>query len=122
MEKPDGIIITISAGMYEHHGYKWWLSNFLDTMEKSALGEDWYYWCRSGSQPKRDVQFVYLCIGGKIRFRCIYGGCKPGGTMKFGDRVIDGKAWIILAGPAIKPPHTIPMKGFRGFRYCEKLF
>lgn len=122
IEQPEGIVITISAGMYKDHGYKWWLANFLDAMGKNAAGEDWYYWCRTGSEPRREVQFVYLCIGGKIRFRCFYGGSKPRGTMTFGDRNVEGKAWIILAGPVCKPPRPMPRKGFQGFRYCEKLF
>lgn len=129
MDATEGIIITISQGMLKERGYRNWLRNFLDAMEKSAAGEDWTYWMRQGAQPKRDLLYVYLCIGGKIRFRAYYAGTQPGGEMTFGDgaggtKTISARAWVLLAGPVERPMrgHEPVMKGFRGFRYTEKLF
>jgi hypothetical protein len=118
-ERPDGIIITISQEMLHEKGYRNWLRNFLNAMNQ----EDWTYWMRQGSKPKHDILYVYLCIGGKIRFRANFvmteGPCRKefaeGGSMF-------AKAWIILAGPVVRPPHPVLMKGFRGFRYTPKLF
>lgn len=122
IERPEGIIITVSQDMIKENGYRHWLRNFLHAMDHYAL--DWTYWWKQGNRPKRDetIQHVYLVIGGKIRFRGLYGGCRSGehtfsdGETKF------AKAWVVMSGPIERPPHPIPMKGFRGFRYTEKLF
>lgn len=119
MTQPDGIIITISAGMLKEKGYRNWLRNFLHYMSQ----DDTIYWMRQGSQPKREVLYVYLCIGGKIRFRVNYAGSEGSCEQMFDDgTIMYGKAWLILAGPVVKPPRPIVMKGFQGFRYTEKLF
>jgi len=119
----DGIIITISQQMLKKRGYRNWLRNYLDAMERNANGEDWYYWMRQGTQPKRDINYVYLCIGGKVRFRSYYAGSRSGGEITFSNgKTLNARAWIILGGPVVKAPNTFPMKGFRGFRYTEKLF
>lgn len=122
---PEGLIITVSQGMIGDNGYRHWLRNFLETMARNAEGEDWYYWLRIGGKVKQDrhMQYVYLCIGGKIRFRCIYAGCEPGGIKRFDDgKVISAKAWLLVAGPVERAPYPIKRQGFQGFRYTEKLF
>lgn len=124
-QPPEGLIITVSAGMIGHHGYRHWLRNFLDAMARNADGEDMYYWMRAGGMVKLDqhMLYVYLCIGGKIRYRCIYAGCEEGGTKTFDDgRTISAKAWILLAGPVELAPYPIKKQGFQGFRYTQKLF
>lgn len=129
VQPPDGIILTISASMLAKNGYKRWLQNFLQTMELSAQGEDWFYFMRASAKPKQDecLSYIYLCIGNKIRYRCFYGGCQDGGRRQFPDgnggvKIIDAKAWILLAGPVTSAPHVIKRQGFQGFRYTEKLF
>lgn len=120
-QHPEGIIITISAGMLKEKGYRNWLRNFLDAMDKHD--QDWTYWMRQGAKPKRDILYVYLCIGGKIRFRAFYGGSDGPSEKEFSDgKKLFARAWVILSGPLERAPYTIPMKGFRGFRYTEKLF
>lgn len=125
-ERPEGIIITIGAKILGDHGYRHWLRNFLEAMKRSETDDDWYYWLRQGNQPKADssLQFVYLCIGGKIRYRCYYAGSKGAGAKLFEgrDREIFGKAWVLIAGPVERAPFKIERKGFQGFRYCQKLF
>lgn len=125
-EPPCGIILTVSAGMIGKNGYRHWLANFLDTMNRNAEGEDWYYYMRTSGKPKQDkhIQYVYLCIGGKIRYRAIYAGARDGGEMQFEnhDAPISAKAWVLLAGPIEKAPYPIKRQGFQGFRYTEKLF
>jgi len=84
--------------------------------------EDCTYWMKQGGRPKRDLLYVYLCIGNKIRFRANFvmseGPCKK----YFVDEGMFARAWIVLAGPVVRPDQPIVMKGFRGFRYTEKLF
>lgn len=119
VEPPDGIIITISQKMLEEKGYKNWLKNFLDAMAK----DEWTYWMRQGTQPKHDILYVYLCIGGKIRFRANFVMSEGPGEKTFkGGKKLYGKAWIVLCGPVVRPAESIYRKGFRGFRYTQKLF
>ena len=119
LEPPDGIIITISQAMLKEKGYRNWLRNYLEAMGK----EDWTYWMRQGVQPKHEILYVYLCIGGKIRYRSNF-------VMSWGPRLVTfkggkqmfAKAWIVMCGPVVKPVEPIYRKGFRGFRYTQKLF
>jgi hypothetical protein len=118
-ESPEGIIITISADMLKEKGYRNWLRNFFYAMNE----ENTTYWMKQGARPKRDILYVYLCIGGKIRYRANFvmydGPCEK----TFGDgKIMFARAWIVLAGPMARPRAPIEMKGFRGFRYTDKLF
>ncbi len=118
LEPPDGIIITISQGMLKEKGLRNWLRNFFKAMET----ERWTYWMRQGAKPKRDILYVYLCIGGKIRYRANFIGTESGFmTFNDGERMY-AKVWILFCGPVKRPDYDIPMKGFRGFRYTEMLF
>jgi hypothetical protein len=124
VEQAEGIIITISEKMIKEKGYKNWLRNFLNAMARHD--KDCFYWMRQGSCPRRsDLLYVYLCIGGKVRFRAFFAGSQGEGEMTFSDgSKLFGSAWVILGGPVERPPRgqEFPMKGFRGFRYTEKLF
>ncbi len=129
IERPEGIIITVGAKMYGHHGYRNWLRNFLAAMKESETeGADWFYWFRQTVQPRADVrdslQYVYLCIGNKIRYRCFFAGSMGPAHMKFVNHTesMFGSAWVLVAGPVERAPFKIEQRGFRGFRYCEKLF
>src|SRR5688572_12292887 len=118
-EKPDALIITVSSGMYGEKGYRNWLRNFLHAMNDESM----IYWFRAGGQPKHDVLYIYLCIGGKIRFRVRYAGSEGEREQMFDDgRVMYGKAWIIGCGPVERAPYKIERKGFQGFRYTQELW
>ena len=124
-QPPEAIIVTIGEKMWKAHGYRHWLRNFLAAMKRSETDDDWYYWVRQGNQPTfQDIQYVYLCIGGKIRYRAFYAGSMGTGEKLFEGREhpIFGKAWILVAGPVMRAPFKIEMKGFMGFRYSSKLF
>lgn len=125
IEQPEGIVITISAGMLKEKGYKNWLTNFLLAMDQHEA--EWTYWMRLGSQPKRDINYIYLCIGGKVRFRTFFAGSRGEGDMRFPNldgtlKTMHARAWVLLSGPLERPVVPVYLKGFRGFRYCEKLF
>ncbi len=119
MERPDGIILTISQAMLKEKGLRNWLRNFHEAMEK----EDWTYWFRTGNRPKHDVMYVYLCIGGYIRFRINFVSSHGAGKMEFGNgEKLYGNAWICTCGPLTRAPRRIPRKGFQGFRYTQTIF
>lgn len=127
-ERPDSLILTISESMYKPYGYRRWLHNFKQTMQLYDYGEGMTYWLRIGAQPTRDkdLQFVYLCIGGEIRYKVFYAGCQatPEGfkTLYRGHQPVEinGKYWIVISGPLTEVPKTqrIKKQGFRGFRYA----
>jgi hypothetical protein len=134
-EPPEGVIITIGPKMYNdnaHGGFRNWRSNFIAAMEKSETDPSWVYYFRQGNKPTQDkfLQYVYLSIGGKIRFRCMFAGSRGAALMEFENHnaPMFGKAWILVAGPIStpdRPVYTIDLvgkKGFQGFRYCSKLF
>lgn len=117
----DAIIITISQAMLKEKGYRNWLTNFFEAMSK----EDWLYYFRQGSQPKIKVMWVYVLIGGKIRFRVNLVETLPAQELTFSDgKRLHGRAWLVCAGPIVRPPRGVvySRNGFQGFRYSEKLF
>jgi len=119
MERPDGIILTISQAMLKEKGLRNWLRNFFDAMGKS----EWTYWFRQGNKPKYEVMYVYLCIGGYIRYRINCVGYHGPSTLRFDDgKEMYAHAWICTTGPLTRAPYRIPRKGFQGFRYTQKIF
>lgn len=125
-QQPDGIIITVSKAMIGENGYRHWLRNFFYAMNRSENDENYFYWLRQGNRPKSDknLRFVYLCIGNKIRFRAYYAGSEGEGVKHFDnhDDPMFGKAWILISGPILRPSRPIPRKGFQGFRYTTEIF
>lgn len=107
----------------ERGGYRNWVQEFMLAMEQHEGKNPWVYWMRLGNQPKKDFSYIYLCIGGKIRFRTYNGGIRGEMSPTFASgRSMYGKAWVLLSGPVERPRQPFPMKGFRGYRYTEKLF
>lgn len=119
MEKPEGIIITVSQSMIGVNGYRQWLHNFLHAMRQ----DEWIYSFRAATKPKQDVLYVYLCIGNRIRYRALYVRSTGACLKHFSDgRTLEGKAWVEVCGPVVRAPKAIHMTGFQGFRYTPMLF
>lgn len=118
MERPDGIIISISAKYLKERGVRNWYKDFL----KGMSGENYSYWFRLAQMPKfTDMLYVYLCIGNRIRYRANLVGFYPGGEFKCDDgRIITAKFWCVVTGPLARG--NVRRKGFQGFRYTEELF
>jgi hypothetical protein len=75
--------------------------------------------------PKHEILYVYIIIENKLVYRCNYIGhiktwedypLATGGTF------LADYPHILFSGPIVKAPGDIPLKGFRGFRYCTELF
>jgi hypothetical protein len=72
---------------------------------------------------------VYIIVCGQVRYRLLYAGYAKGQTTIYNG---DGHSWsskqvitwprVLMAGPFVKAPYKIPLKGFQGFRYTTKLF
>jgi hypothetical protein len=118
MERPDSIIITISAEYLKERGCRKWYKDFL----RGTSEEGFSYWIRIAQMPKfTDLLYVYLCIGNRIRYRTNLVGFYPGSTETFFDGdTITAKVWCVVTGPVVKG--DIKRKGFQGFRYAGELF
>jgi hypothetical protein len=119
IEKPDGIMITISAGMLKERGIRDWLGDFLSAMNS----DDHTYWYRLGCIPKQEVLYIYFVVGGKVKYRYNFVMYEGPGEMEFTNgKIMDAKAWLVGCGPVVRAPYEIRRKGFRGFRYTEFIF
>lgn len=120
-EPPEGIVITISIAMIKERTYRAWLKDFLKAMNSDEI----CYWMRTGARPKNEscLQYVYLSIGNVIRFRANYVMSKGASQVTFDSgKKMFANAWIVMAGPVVRPAGRIAYKGFQGFRYTHKLF
>ena len=119
MEKPDGIVITISQKYLKERGIKNWLTDFFNAMNN----ENWTYWMRLGNRPKQEVLYIYLIMFNKVKFRFNFVMYENGGEFKTSDgRTITANTFLIGCGPLVKATKTIYRKGFQGFRYTEFIF
>lgn len=110
-EKPDGIIITVAASTLKSQGgYRKWLREFIWILSQ----QDGVAY-RHGN-PKHEVLYVYICVGGQVRFRTNF--------VMVGESPRTGKKCILMSGPMIHAPKRAQpeMQGFQGFRYTQKLF
>lgn len=122
MERPEAIIITYPLYLLKRYGdYKSFREGMLELNDENAA---WFQRCRN--KPKHEVPFVFIVVGGKIRFRLNCAGWDPGTPA----RVVrpDGTPniiqWprLVLTGPVVEAPGNIEYKGFQGFRYTDTLF
>ena len=117
MDRPDGIIITISQQYLNERGRLNWLRDFMKAMDT----EGWSYWMRLGNRPKHEVLYIYLILGSRIRYRMNFVMYEEGGVFHTNDgRDITAKNWLVGCGPLVRG--NIKMKGFQGFRYTQILF
>src|SRR5882672_2624482 len=125
-EPPDAIILTMPVAFFLDRGMT--QDQFTDLFERYMRREDALWNFRKKLLPLEEVAWVYLVWNGKVQFRLNFVCCEKDVAKTFTDSW-DGRArefpksnWIILSGPAVKPPYEIPMKGFQGHRYTYKLF
>lgn len=85
--------------------------------------DDCIYRFRVGNKPRFEVLYVYLLIGGKIRYRAnLVSYDPPGYFISNAGNSLWGNCWIVICGPLVRAPEIIRRKGFQGFRYTEELF
>ena len=117
MERPDGIIITISRKYLNERGRLAWMRDFMKAMDNDGCS----YWMRLGNRPKHEVLYIYLILGNKIRYRMNFVMYEKGGVFHTADgRDITAKNWLVGTGPLVLG--NVKMKGFQGFRYTQIIF
>lgn len=112
---PEGIVITFGSGLIKAHGD---LKTLLQEFHEAMNDEDgyWMHWSAKGPSKKmmKKLNWVYIIIGKKVRYQAFFGGYKPE------DEDYPGR--LIVAGPIQRIRSDRELIGFRGFRYCTKLF
>jgi hypothetical protein len=122
----DGIVVTWSKDLIkEKGGLLSFIRYFLKTMEDP----DALWLQKSRNKPTRDIVYVYIIVCNRLKYRLNFVGYETGDTKVWNG---DGHSWakakrvswsrIVMAGPIVHAPKKIKLSGFRGFRYCTKLF
>lgn len=111
MLQPEGIVVTLGKVLIDNRGgLRKFVREFMMVMQ-----DDNYIWCHwTRLKPKVECDHVYLVMAGRLWGRCYFGGYRESSG--------DYPAYIVLAGPFERAPVKRELKGFRGFRYCTKLF
>lgn len=126
MEKPEGIMLTLPKVFFEDR--KWDYVGFNKMFEKFMSHEGAIWNFKLTNLPKHDIGWVYLCYNGFVQFRVNFVQYERNVSKMFADgpkkaiRKFPNANWVILTGPAVKPPYEWPQKGFQGFRYTTYLF
>jgi hypothetical protein len=123
---PEGIMITMPVAFFEDR--KMNIEQFTEVFERFMAMDDGLWNFKLTNLPKHDVAYVYIVFDKKVQYRVNLVQYERNVSKQFKDSH-DGKVrkfpscnWVILCGPAVKPPHEWPQKGFQGFRYTTKLF
>ncbi|HEX8315965.1 MAG TPA: hypothetical protein VF609_13280 [Flavisolibacter sp.] len=113
--QPEGIVITFGEKLITYYGGLQLLLRDFQFCMRQHESSWWHQKCRN--KPVFEIDHVYIVVENKLYGRVLYGGYKPAGSHEL-------FTWphIILAGPLEKAPVERELKGFRGFRYCTKLF
>ena len=114
---PIAILVAFGAKMMEENGGE---EQFLTFFEHWTQSDEFQWLHKCKNQPQHDITHVYVTIGGKVRYRLIYGGYRTGkqGCIKASGQAdtVDGPR-ILLVGPFERAPREILRRGFQGFRY-----
>jgi len=70
--------------------------------------------------PRYEVLELYVCYLGAVRYKARVAGFIRNDFAPYPDS--PRRNYVIATGPVIKPPVAMAMKGFRGFRYSQKIF
>lgn len=101
---------------------------FKKVFERHMRQEQSWWNFKLTNLPKHDVLYVYLVFAGEVQYRCILVNYERDTSKSFKDsrdqkiRHFTKCNWVLFTGPVVRPNPPIPMKGFQGFRYTDKLF
>lgn len=121
MERTGCIMMNIPIAFFlenkiDFHG-------FVRYYQVNGRKDDWVFNHFISSIPRQPVTHCFLCFGGYVRMRVNVVEFLCNKEMRFKDGAyFEPRNWMVATGPVTLPPVEIPMKGFRGFRYSEKLF
>ncbi len=123
---PEGIALTLPVKFFAGRG--WDSTKFATMFERHMRKDDSIWHFRLTNLPTQEIAWVYLIWDKKIQFRVNFVMYERGVAKTFIDgpdkkeRSFPPSNWVILSGPAVRPPYDWPQKGFQGFRYTLHLF
>lgn len=126
IEAPEGILLTLPVAFFEDR--QWTTETFKPYFERLMAKEDIVWNFKLTNLPKHDVAWVYFVFGGFVQYRLNLVEYERNVSKVFNDapdghpRSFPACNWVIASGPARPAPFDIPMRGFQGFRYTQKLF
>ena len=99
------------------------LHRFYSNMGKPGPNEFSCFYHFAGALPVHQVQHVYVCWRGLVQYKAIIVELLHHQPVMLPDyQHPEPRNWIVTTGPVEQPPHPIPQKGFRGFRYTQHLW
>ena len=119
-ERPTGIIRTLTSlcGNASVGAKRYRMS--LRMLERADLQQ---IYIALPAKPQTEVLYLYLVVEGKVDVRLNIAGYEPGDARECWDKTIrKPKVWAVCTGPVVRPAEPMPMRGFQGFRYTERLF
>ncbi len=125
-QPPEALILTMPVAFFKDREMT--EEQFGELFERFMQKPDSLWNFKKTQLPTQEVIWVYLIWSGKIQFRLNFVDIERNKTKVFTDswdgkvRTFPAQNWIILSGPAVKAPYEIPMKGFQGHRYTQKIF
>lgn len=123
---PEGIMLTLPTMFFADRGTT--CEDFKKLFERYMQRDDAVWNFKLTNLPKHDIAWVYLVFDKQVQYQCNFLQYERNKSKVFVDapdgreRKFEKCNWVLFTGPAIKPPHEWPQKGFQGFRYTTKLF
>lgn len=114
-EIPEAIMIHVPNSFFMERSER----AFRNYYEHMHLHKSGCFYHFISTVPVHEVTTCYVCFHGKIQYKAVVVEYLRN-TKPFPD--FEQRNWLVLTGPVEKPPHEIPMRGFRGFRYTQHLW
>ena len=113
MDVIDSIYVTLGANQLKDKPYKKQIIEFMKCDGVNSI----FNW-KMSNRPKKEFVWVYIVIGGKVRWRARFVEWRRADEVDLDDgRRLKGKWWMILIDFEKLPLPYESRKGFQGFRY-----
>lgn len=127
-ERPEAIMINVPESFFsdksrgpavEHH-FRMYYESMEGGLETALC---FYHFISCVPVHAKNILHVYVCFRGFVRYRAIVVEFLKNQPVHVGTYHHDEpRDWVVTTGPVVKAPQGMVQKGFRGFRYCDKLF
>jgi hypothetical protein len=128
IEKPEAIMINVPEAFFKHKGKivgdrEKHFRAFYEAMGTSKLPEESCFYHFISTVPTHQVNIVFVCFRGFVQYKAIIVEFLKNKPVMLADyQHPKPRNWAVTTGPVVKAPEGMVQKGFRGFRYCKKLF
>lgn len=123
---PEAIVLTLPVQFFENR--KACIPQFKKMFERYMAKEDSIWLFRLTNLPIHEIAWCYLLFDKHIQYELNFVQFERNVAKSFKDSP-DGKMrhfppsnWVIMTGPARKPPKPFPLRGFQSARYSLRLW